>query len=43
MKAKLDDGGVRALAGQYGFSAEKATMRDCWRLIDEKGNRTKTR
>ena len=39
--AKLGDGGVRALAGQHGFTAEKALMKDCWRLIDDDGNRTK--
>ena len=38
--AKLGDGGIRSLAGQHGFIAEKATMRDCWRLIDDQGNRT---
>jgi hypothetical protein len=37
--AKPGDGGVRALAGQHGFTAEKALMRGCWRLVDDDGNR----
>jgi hypothetical protein len=38
---KLGDGGVRALAGQHGYTTEKAIMRGCWRRIDDEGNRTK--
>jgi hypothetical protein len=40
---KLGDGGIRALAGQHGYSAERALMRGCWRLVDHEGNRIKNR
>jgi hypothetical protein len=32
---------LSALPGQDGLTAEKATMKDCWRLIDKDGNRIK--
>jgi hypothetical protein len=38
---KLGDSGIRALAGQHGFTAEKAMVSEWRRLINKDGNRTK--
>jgi hypothetical protein len=39
MMPKLDDASVRALAGNHGYEVERAIMKGCWRLVDEKGKR----
>jgi hypothetical protein len=38
---KFSDAAIRAAAGDAGFTIERATMRGCWRLLDQDGKRIK--